>query len=215
MQPETTFPDLFIFTDYYPWSSSDFLDNALLFEDENTSIVVEKIERLPNLHTALDAGIVDFPRVEEHTNMVVFLELKVTSEQLGDFNVPVIYAFVENEAFCSKVLLENQAEISHKVRVRYGGGCGGGGNCRGTWINNVLHKLNCKILVTDTTELNPVLLETNSENNSDFSRDELAVKLYPNLAYDEKKVEFSDVRTLEGHLWSNHGDVTWNVINHS
>lgn len=211
-QAESAFPDLFIFTDYFPYSSSDFLDTKLIFEDEHTKIVVESIERLPNLHTTLDNGIVDFQEVEPHLNVVVFLKLKVTSHQLGEYSVPVIYTFVENESFCSTVLLEQNAIISHIIRIRYGGGCGGGGKCQGNWIYNVLPSLQSSIIITDNfNDLAPVVLDNKKPANQ-IRGDEMAIKRYANLAYQGNKMNFTTIRTLESHLWSHHGDVSWNVI---
>jgi hypothetical protein len=211
-QTESVFPDLFIFTDYFPYSSSDFLDSRLIFEDEHTKIVVESIERLPNLHTTLDNEIVDFLEIEPHLNVVVFMQLKVTSLQLGEYTVPVIYAFVENESFCSTVLLDQKATISHIIRIRYGGGCGGGGNCKGNWIYNVLPSLQSSIVITDNfNDLAPVVLDSTKTTN-EVQGDEMAIKRYANLAYQGKKLKFTTIRTIESYLWSHHGDVTWNVV---
>lgn len=211
-QTESAFPDLFIFTDYFPYSSSDFLDSRLIFEDEHTKIVVESFERLPNLNTTLDNGIVKYLEIEPHLNVVVFLQLKITSHQLGEYSVPVIYAFVENESFCSTVLLEQKATISHIIRIRYGGGCGGGGNCEGNWIYNVLPSLQSSIIITDNyNDLVPVVLDSKKPAN-EISGDRMAIKRYANLGYQGNKMKFTNIRTVESHLWSHHGDVTWNVV---
>jgi len=192
-------PDIFLFTDYYPWQHSTFLDNRNIYIDSRTNIWVENIEELPSLDTALDHEILHFPKGSSATNKVLFLTVRVNSDKLGEFIVPVIYAFTENESFCAQKLLPYNALLSHIIHIRYGGGCGGGGSASGIWIINVLKSLGCELFISD----------------GHFhwqSGDKYAIKLYPNLAADKDEPKFQVIRTIKSERWSSHGDVTWNLI---
>ena len=147
--PETIFPNFFIYSDYFPWSTSTFLDTPIIYKDRNTKVEVLKIEELPRLDLPLDSDIVYFPEGSVATGRVLFLKIKITSKQLDELQYPLIYAFVENESFCSKILLPMNCSISHIIHVRYGGGLGGGGIASGAWLLNVLKRLNCKVYITD------------------------------------------------------------------
>lgn len=197
-EEENLFPNFFIYTDYHPWSSPPkFFDTPIIHNDGRTEVIVDYMEELPVLNLPLDAEIVVFPKRSKVTNRVVFLELKVKSNILGDFKYPVIYAFVENEVFCSKILLSNNYSISHIIHIRYGGGCGGGGRASGIWLLYVLKRLGCKVFISDG-------------HYSFQSGDEAALRLYPNL--NGKIPKMRVIRTLKSESWSNHGDVTWNLI---
>ena len=42
-------PDLFIFSDYYPYNNSDLFDSRILFQDDKSSLVIEEYcELFPN-----------------------------------------------------------------------------------------------------------------------------------------------------------------------
>jgi len=166
--PETIFPNFFIYSDYFPWSTSTFLDTPIIYKDRNTKVEVLKIEELPRLDLPLDSDIVYFPEGSVATGRVLFLKIKITSKQLHELQYPLIYAFVENEPFCSKILLPMNCSISHIIHVRYGDGCGGGGKSSGVWLLNVLKRLNCKIYIADA-------------KSTPLSGDEAAYKKYENL----------------------------------
>lgn len=192
-------PDIFLFTDYFPWQHSTFLDNRNIYNDFRTDIWVENIEELPSLHTSLDNKILHFPDGSSATNKLLFLTVRVNSDKLGEFIVPVIYAFTENESFCAQKLLPNKALLSHIIHIRYGGGCGGGGNASGIWIKNVLKRLGCELFISD----------------GHFywqSGDKHAIKHYPILATNNVEPKFQIIRTIKSKRWSGHGDVTWNLI---
>jgi hypothetical protein len=193
-QEEKLFPEIFIFTDYYPWTTSTFLDSPIIHDDGRTQITVNTIEELPGLYLPVDKEIVDFPEGSIATGKVLFLEVLVKSNLLGDFKYPVIYAFVENEPFCSKVLLLHKSIISHIIHIRYGGGACGGGKSSGIWVQNVLRQLNCKVFVTDG-------------HYSLQSGDMAAYKLYPNLF--GKPTQMKITRKIKSEGWSGHGDVSW------
>ena len=192
-------PNIFLHTDYYPWSKSTFLDNSTIYRDNLTSVTIKSIEELPHCDLPLDSGIVDFLHRNRATGKVLFLEVDVVSSVLGEFSVPMIYAFVENEVFCAERALPQQAIFSHIVHVRYGGGCGGGGKATGIWLLNVLRKLGCECFVTDG-------------HLRRQSGDERAYELYPALAGDEDTTQLERIRLIPSKDWSGHGDVSWNIV---
>lgn len=198
-KPEPASPDIFLHTDYFPWSTSTFLDSPLIHGDDHTSITVTSIEELPRCDLPLDAGIVDFPNGSRATGRVLFMEIAVKSDVLGSFSSPVVYAFVVNEAFYARRIIPNAGIMSHVVHIRYGGGCGGGGKASGIWLLNVLRKLKCECFITD----------------GHYHRqpgDIRAYELYPELAGDEDQSQFETIRTLPSEGWSGHGDVSWNLM---
>jgi hypothetical protein len=142
-------PDLFIFSDYFPWESDKFLDDRLIYKDNHTTIEILNIEELPRLNLELHPEIVDFPEGSTATDRLIFLEVKVTSNDLGEFKFPVLYAFAENESFYCKKLAPNEAFITHIIHVRYGGGLGGGGKASGVWLKHVLCKLKTEVFISD------------------------------------------------------------------
>ena len=107
----------------------DFLDRPLVHEDHGCRITVEAIQELPPPGVPFHGELVAFD-ANHATGRMVFLELAVWSDRLGQFRVPVVYAFVENAAFCARCLLRGGARVSHVVQVRYGHGLGGGGRGR-------------------------------------------------------------------------------------
>ena len=123
-------PDLFLFTDYFPWNNSRFLDSRFIYSDDRTMVIVESMEELPVLNLPLHKEIVGFPKGLA-TDRIVFLKIKIDSVKLGIIYYPVLYAFAENEAFFCDKLMPCNATISHIIHVRYGGGCGGGGYSSG------------------------------------------------------------------------------------
>ena len=195
-QQEPEHPQLFLFTDYFPWSDSKFLDDSVVHDDGRTRIVVNYIEELPDLDLPLDPDIVAFPEGSAATGRVLYLEVLVKSDMLGEFTYPVIYAFVENEALCSKVLLKKNSQISHVIHIRYGSGFGGS-KASGAWILNTLKQLRCNILVSDG-------------HHSEHSGDKAAYIKYPNLM--GERAQLKEIRRIDGAGWSDHGDVTWNLV---
>lgn len=188
---EDTFPNFFIYTDYL----TSIPDTSTIYEDSRTKVIVENIEELPRLGLPLNNEIVAIPGGSAETGKVVFIEIKVTSNKLGEFKYPVIYASVENEAFCSKILLPMNSDISHIMHVKYGGGLGGA-KMSGVWLLNVLKRLNCKIFVTD--------------GGYQLDADQTAFTIYPNLNGDRPKLDV--IRTMDKEKWSNLDDVTWNIV---
>jgi hypothetical protein len=198
-EPDPRCPDIFLHTDYFPWRDSTFLDSYQVHDDGRTSVRIAHIEQLPRLDLPLDRQLVHIPEGSSATGRVVFLELDVRSNLLGQFTVPLIYAFVENSAFCALKLLPNRAAISHLIHVRYGGGVGGGGSASGIWLLNVLRQLKCECLVSDGHYYRQ-------------DGDERAYQLYPALRGFETSEPARTIRTVASQAWSGHGDVSWQVL---
>jgi hypothetical protein len=192
-------PDIFLFTDYFPWKESDFLDTPTIQIDGRTEVFVTSMEELPPLNIPLDAEIVAFPEGSIATGRIIFMEVTVNSSVLGKISYPVLYAFAENESFCAEKIFAHDGKISHVIHVRYGGGCGGGGFASGIWINNVLKRLQCEVLITDG-------------HYHMQAGDECAQKKYPVLAPHGDPPEFVTIRVVNSNAWSNNGDVSWNLI---
>ena len=195
---EPRHPDIFLHTDYFPWKSSNFLDNRTIYMDGRTRISVATIEQFPRIDLPLDAGIVDFPEGSHATGRVIFLEIDVQSDVLGSFRAPVIYAFVENAAFCAKKILPFDGRFSHIIHVRYGGGLGGGGESSGAWLHNILKQVHCEVYITDGSACMQ-------------SGDELAIRLYPELG-ESQDYELEKIRIIQSEKWSDHGNVSWNIV---
>lgn len=200
-EKESLFPNLFLFTDYYPWSTPTwsypgFLYPRIIYEDRRNTVKALSVEKLPSLDLPLDPEIVTFP-TESHLNgTVIFLQVQITSNRFGVLEYPVVYAFVENEPFCSRILLSMKCEISHIIHIRYGSGFGGG-RSTGVWLLNVLQRLNCKVFITDN-------------RYGRESGDMAAYRIYKNLRGTPPPMRV--IRTINGEQWSRHGDVSWNVV---
>lgn len=198
-EAEPKHPDIFLHTDYFPWSTSTFLDSNRIHVDDRTWIQLESTEELPRCELPIDREIVDFPEGSHATGRVVFLNIYVNSNVLGSFSVPVIYAFVENGAFCSRKILANEGKISHVVHVRCGGGRRGGGKSSGIWLLNVLQRIACKCFVTDS-------------HYHRQSGDQRTHHLYPELSGNEETKQLKQIRIVRSEGWSGHGDVSWNLV---
>lgn len=191
-------PELFLFTDYFPWESGKFLDTQRIYSDLITGITVKSIEELPKLNLPISEKLVHFPKGSIATNRVVFMTIEVYSDKLGMFTMPVLYCFAENTAFCCELLLKSKAHISHVVHVRYGGGMFGGGNASGAWILRALKLLGAEVFITDSHHLWQ-------------GGDSIALEICGILAT-QQEPKFSTIRKLDGKKWSEHGDVSWNLI---
>ena len=156
------------------------------------------MEELPRLQLPLHKELVHFPEGSNATDRVLFLIIKITSDKLGSITYPVVYAFAENETFYCKKLIPNEATIHQIIHVRYGGGCGGGGNASGVWLLNVLKKLKCELFVTDG-------------HYYWQSGDEFALTLCPDNPR-ETDAQLTPVRVVKSYGWSGHGDVSWNLV---
>ena len=209
-EPEPRGPDIFLHTDYdtisynlndsWPWTAASLLRYGnIIYNDKRTSVSITSLEELPRCHLPLDPEIVHFPGRNQDSGRVVFLKISVSSKALGNFSYPLVYAFVENAAFCAKKILPNDGRISHLMHVRYGGGLGGGSS-HGIWLLNVLRKVGCECFVTDS-------------NYHMGSGDRRIYDLYPMLAAEEDQAPLTPIRIIPSKSWSDCGDVSWNIIN--
>jgi hypothetical protein len=197
--PEPSSPDLFLFTDYFPWENSKFLDTAIIHDDGRSKVTVEEIEELPKIDLPLHKEIVDFSKIKITTNRVVFMNVRIESKSLGTFKFPIVYIFSENEAFFCEKMLPAKAKISHIIHIRYGGGLGGGGKARGGWISRILKQVGCEVLVSD------------GRHNEMGSGDEFMLN-YCKEANADDKFSLNIIRTVKSESWSSYGDVSWNVV---
>jgi len=196
IEPEA--PDLFLYTDYFPWTFSQFLRTPILYRDERTTIEIIDMERLPNVNLPLHEELVHFPEGGDFNDQVLFMYVRVRSSVFGEFVRPVLYVFTENETFYAEKMRPLHAHISHIIHVRYGGGMGGGGNSAGAWLLNVLKDLHCELFITDGHH--------HWQNGDDF-----ALSLCPEIPR-EVNVELKRIRQIHEMRWSSHGHVSWNLV---
>lgn len=196
-ETEPQAPDLFLFTDYFPWNYSQFLDSIFIYSDDRTMVIVEFMEELPILNLPLHEEIVGLNKGAA-TDRIVFLKIKVDSVRMGIIYYPVLYAFAENEAFFCDKLIPTNATIAHIIHVRYGGGCGGGGRASGVWLLNVLEKLNCELFITDG-------------HYCWQSGDLEVLKLCADIPK-ESTTKLTSIKQIPSKSWSGHGDVSWNLV---
>jgi hypothetical protein len=183
-------PTFFIHTDYGAFFNKKLRSGIKLYEDVRTVVQLKRIEELPRCDIALADGIVDQFKNNILAGRVVFMEIDVQSKALGHLKAPVLYAFCENEAFCSNVLLPLRAKISHIVQVRYGAGMGSGGRAAGIWLWNVMGRLGCQVYVGDGDRRRQ-------------SGDLIAYQRYPNLRGTEHQVLDIEIRRLYTHCIGN------------
>jgi len=206
LQPDPLPPDIFLHTDYFPWSSSTFLETATVHLDERSSVTVKTMEELPRCDLPLTEAIVDFPEGGIATGRVLFLEIEFQSHIFGTFTRPVVYAFAENAAFCAKRILPLKARLSHIVHVRFGGGCGGGGQSNGAWLLNVLRRVGCEVFISDES------ISVANGNPGKRAADKQIYALYPELSGSEDVSQLILIRTIPSESWSGHGNVSWNLM---
>ncbi len=195
---EPASPDIFLFTDYYPWQNSTFLDTNTIYSDTRTHVTIEHIEELPQLNLPLNRELVHFPNGSSATDKAIFLKVRIHSDKLGSITYPVVYAFAVNETFYCNKMIPNKATISHIIHVRYGGGLGGGGYASGIWLLNVLKQLKCELLISD--------------GHYHWQRgDEFALENCPSIPR-ESDAKLTSIRLVESKGWSGHGNVKWNLV---
>lgn len=189
-------PDIYLHTDYFPWSTSTFLDVKTVHSDSRTIVSIESMEELPRCDLPVDRRIVHFPEGSLATGRVVFLQVRIVSDVLGIFTRPLIYVFAENAAFCAQRVLSLDGRFSHVIHVRYGGGCGGGGSSSGQWLRNVLRRMQCEAYLSD----------------GNYYDDGIVIKRFPELGPQEKESVLTPIRTIPSQSWSGHGNVVWNLV---
>jgi hypothetical protein len=194
---EPAAPDLFLYTDYFPWTFSQFLRTPILYRDERTTIEIIDMERLPNVNLPLHEELVHFPEGGDFNDQALFMLVRVQSSVFGEFIRPVLYVFAENVTFYTAKMRRFQAQISHVIHVRYGGGYGGG-NSAGAWLLHVLKDLRSELFITDGHH--------HCQNGDDF-----ALTLCPEIPR-EVNVELKRIRQIHEMRWSSHGHVSWNLV---
>lgn len=198
---ETQAPELFLHTDYLALGLPLFIEGGTLYKDHRTRITITEQEELSSLQLPLDPEIVHHPAGNTWTGRVFFLNIEVRSSELGTFTAPMLYVCAENAAFCALKMLPSRARVTHVVHVRYG--CGyGGGSSSGVWLLNVLRRVHCKCFLTDF-------------HLHRSSGDERVYQLFPSLAGPERTDCLKEIRVTPGSRWSNHGDVSWNLVDHT
>ena len=191
-------PDIFLYTDFGLESEPfPFFENNCLLDDGHTRVTVKEVEELPRCDLPVEESIVTFAP-SSSIGRVLFFNVEVVSDRFGTITKPVIYAFVENSAFCAKKIIPNKGKLSHVIHVRYGGGFGGS-RASGCWLLNILRKVNCEIFITD--------------GHLKIGRGEPTVyRLFPTLRGNEDRSQLEQIRVIPGVCWSGHGDVSWNLI---
>lgn len=113
-----------------------------------------------------------------------FVETDVQSKLLGNRRAVLVYAIVENTAFCGERVLPKEGGFSHVIHVRYGAGFGGSRGL-GSWMLNALEALHCECFITD---------------NHYFKEggDRFAQNRYPNLRFSGKPPQLRKIREIEG-----------------
>jgi hypothetical protein len=192
---EPAAPDLYLHTDYCVAGADDFLDHPLIHQDSRCRITVRQIAELPRLNVPFHEELVAFGP-SPVTGRVIFLVLEVESRHLARFRVPVVYAFVENAAFCAGCLLPGGARISHVVQVRYGHGLGGG-RAGPEWVRRQLPRLGTEVFVTDGSDGHDFLNEEVCAHLPGLSAPPVDLKPWPVL------------RELPYKSWQGYGPVRW------
>jgi len=206
-------PDIYLHTDYSHAFLDAILEAGVLFEDEHTEIEILKSEELPKCPLDRAPELITDPERNPASDRVFFLELEVRSgrrpeRQLGTWKVPMLYAFVENTAFCCERMLALHAQISHIVRIRYGGGFGGG-RANGTWILNTLSKLQCEVFICE------IPTDGEADIHCSIAGDDYARRRYPILDLEDPSFANAEViHEVEGVNWDLWPDccVKWHRI---
>ena len=197
-------PDLHIYTDnenfdelfpskttaYYIKPKSEFetfllemdtLGSWCLYDDERTRIRVKKFEYLPSYSDT------------QTENNIAFIVLDITSKQLGNIEMNLIY-IKTNENWFANELIKEKAEISHVTNViqKYE-------TIPPTFIVNILTKLKVRYFISDPSYL---------VNNQDVIK---LTKTLPNLMKDidslSTLIEFHKVENKS--WWNQYGDVSF------
>jgi len=195
--PEPLPPDIFVFTDLNDAVLDAMYESSVIYEDEYTTVKVEKIEELPTLSMTIQAEDPDI-RGRKRSGRVICMMVSAVSTILGEIRYPVIYAITANEVFFSDIMHPKNVRLSHIVHIRYGGGLGGGGFAAGTWMRHILRQVGCDVYISDGHTAWQI-------------GDESMVSNCPAVP-PESDVHLHPIRMIPGVRWSNHGDVTWNLV---
>ncbi len=166
---------------------------GIVYADHKTEVRLSLVEEFSCLDLPLTMGITVNPKIHDDLGKCRLFELEIESNTLGYITNRLLYCCCENEAFISKVLIENQIEVPHLIHVRYGGGFGGA-YASGEYLLHCLSTLKVELFITD-----PHLNEQ--------SGDRKALEAYPNLNGERPSLNL--LYKLRGKCWSNHGTVSW------
>ncbi len=182
-------PDLFFHTDDESLGSAlPFRQNNIIdYPDLNATITITTVEKLSPINLAIMPGI-------NIQHRVVLLKMNVQSNLLGEYSRPLVYALVENAAFCSQIALPNNSAFSHIIHVRYGGG-----DSSGSWLLKVLQELSCEVFITDGYHR----VQLGDRN---------IMERYPNIRNAQNNYRLEKIRTIGEKLWSNHGNISWDIV---
>lgn len=177
-------PDLFIFSDYFPYPHSRFFDNKTLFFDINTQIYIEDYcEIIPtdNYQYRFNKKYVHFePSLA--TGKAIFFRARISSHKIERSYVKHgIYFFYENVNLIEQLFIKNKMPFSHLVWRRDGSGLGGG-NVRLNFIFNVSFQCNTKFFFIWDHYLN--------QENPTLSTNDYNIDHTPPELKDHLKIEF-------------------------
>jgi hypothetical protein len=145
--PEPAEPDIFIHTDYL---AGDYFNpfgcDVLIQHAHRTTITVLHEEVLPPLRIAFHPDLVGC-HPSPLLGKVAFMILGVESDRLGHWNLPLIYAAVENTAMAD-LMLKRKARVSHIVQMRFGHSLGGG-RIHPSFLRKLVEPLRTEAFVTD------------------------------------------------------------------
>lgn len=164
-------PNLFIFSDYYPYDDSDFFDSNILYKDEKSSLEIQEYcELFPNPehyrysfneeYVAFKQGMV--------TGKAIFFKIKIQSHLSDSVQYThAIYFFYENINLLDQLFLKHNLEISHLVWKRDGSGLGGG-VLQHSFLYGVAAKLNTKFMFDSYSLADQALVNNQTHANDDF-----------------------------------------------
>ena len=190
--PEPSPPDIFLFTDYDSSRVEKLVASTIIYEDEFTSVRIDHAEELPQLNLTYSEEIIRVWR-KPPSNRVFFLTVTVTSTILGTLVRPVIYAITENQTFFCETMHPNSVRLSHMINVR-----NVGSGSSGKWMLNVLRQVGCEVFIADGH------LGLYSRSRTTFP--------YCHAVPAESDAHLHPIRMIPGVRWSDHGDVTWNLL---
>jgi len=191
-------PDIFLHTDYHSSPALGLVGGDFLYEDNSTTIQIISIEELPPCELTLDRKIVHFSVDDNIKERAFFLLVEIKSNLFGTWKVPLVYVSVQNAAFCAERVLPHRGIFSHIIHVRCRGGFAGGSST-GVWLLNILTKVMCEVFITDPH------LDVQSG-------DECVYLIYPVLAENGALPTLQKIRLIPSVQWSQHGDVSWNLV---
>jgi hypothetical protein len=117
-----------------------------MHDGPRTDITVLNEEFLPESRLAFHSDLVDC-HPSPVLGRVAFMVLHIESNALGSWEVPVIYAAVENTAMAD-MMLKHKARVSHIIQMRFGHGLGGGRIPPG-FLTRLVEPLRTEAFITD------------------------------------------------------------------